>query len=258
MSGGAGNVGATFVPDSDLLIVFAATQSDGFSPIIPPGLLATSARGDIYVIQNTKILAFEREYSSVQNSLLPPAIPQPIVLAAARRAGTSWMDIDCQMTDADSATVTTAVLAFKNGGTTLADAVVMSTFTEGTGANVGANQTTGVPHHLTWNMAADWTVDFAQVQVEALAKDSRSLLGFHWITVPASGGNPAIQVSADPVADGVLLNVWFWLLATHQAGITLTNGTVNGTTAPYLVVALASGAATTASGRSYTARRHFS
>ena len=216
------------------------------------GSLAISKRGNVFVLSNrTQIVVYEREYSNVQNSLLPPAIPQPIVLAAAQRAGTSWMDIDYQVTDADSATVTTALLAFKNGGTTLTDAVVMSTFQEGTGANVGLNIATGVSKHLTWNMAADWTVDFAQVQVEALAKDSRSLLGIHWITVPASGGNPAIQVSAGPITDGVLLDVWFWLVARHQPGIALSNGTVNGTANPYNNTALASGAATTGAGRSY-------
>ena len=199
----------------------------------------------------SSVLVYEREYSNVQNSLLPPAIPQPIVLAAAQRSGTSWLDIDYQVTDADSPTVTTATLAFQNGGTTLNEAVVMSTFQEGTGANVGANQTTGVPHHLTWNMAADWSVDFAQVQVEALAKDSRNLLGIHWITVPASGPNPAIQVSAAPISDAVLLDVWFWLVVTHQTGIGLSNGTISGTANPYKGATLASGSLTTAAGRQY-------
>ena len=213
--------------------------------------VAISKRGDIFSIQGRNVVVYEREYSNVQNSLLPPAIPQPIVLAAAQRTGTSWLDIDYQVTDADSPTVTTATLAFHNGGTTLNEAVVMSTFQEGSGANVGANQPTGVPRHLTWNMAADWSVDFAQVQVEALAKDSRNLLGIHWIAVPASGGNPAIQVSAGPVSDAVLLDVWFWLVATHQAGIALGSGTIAGTANPYNGVALASGSATTAAGRQY-------
>ena len=94
-------------------------------------------------------------------------------------------------------------------------------------------------------------MDFAQVQVEALAKDSRNLLGIHWIAVPASGGNPAIQVSAGPVSDAVLLDVWFWLVATHQAGIALGGGTITGTANPYNGVALAGGSATTAAGRQY-------
>jgi hypothetical protein len=242
---------------------FGLIDPAGYRGLQDPGLsiaeaAAVSKRGDVFAITglNTpwdrkRIFVFEREYSNVQNSRLPPAIPQPMVLAAGQRTGTSWMDIDYQVTDADSPTVTTGVMVFTNGGHTLTDAVVMNTFEEGTGGNVGANQPTGVTRHLTWNMAADWTIDFAQVQVEALARDSRNLLGFHWITIPASGGDPAIQVSAGPVADDKLLDVWFWLLATHQPGIQLSSGTISGTLAPYNGQSLASGASTTAAGRSY-------
>ena len=195
------------------------------------------------------VAVWEREYSNVQNSLSPPAIPQPMILASSQRAGTSWMDIDYQVTDADSATVSTAVLAFKNGGTTLNDAVVMSTFMEGTSANMGANQATNTSHHLTWAMASDWTVDYAQVQVEALAKDSRNLLGVHWITVPASGANPAVQVSAAPIADAKLLDLWFWFIASQQAGVSFSNGVVKGTSGLYAGQTLATGTVSTTAGR---------
>jgi len=174
-----------------------------------------------------------------------------MVLAAAQRSGTSWMDIDYQVTDADSPTVTTAVLAFQNGGTTLNEAIPMIHFLENTGANVGANQTTGVSHHLTWNMAVDWTVDFGQVQIEALANDGRNLLGFHFITVPASGNNPAIQVSANSIADAALLDVWFWLIATHRTDISLSGGTITGMGGAYDGVVLASAVSTTSAGRQY-------
>jgi hypothetical protein len=270
---GLGRYAAAVAPDGLVAVYVQQTSFNGLGIVDPArsyesvhgfpaalryaGSVAFSKRGDVFVIDRTapasgkKVVVYEREYSNVQNSLLPPAIPHPLVLAAAQRPGTSWMDIDYQVTDADSTTVTMGVLAFKNGGNTLTDSVVMNTFEEGTGGNVGANQPTGVTRHLTWNMAADWTIDFAQVQVEALARDSRNLLGFHWITIPASGGDPAIQVSAGPVADDKLLDVWFWLLATHQPGISLSNGTITGTVAPYNGQSLASGASTTAAGRSY-------
>lgn len=235
---------------SPLISYFPAPNGNGF---------AFSNRGDLYTVSNTSVTVYQRQYSNVQNSLSPPAIPQPIVLDSAQRAGTSWMDIDYQVTDADSPTVSTATLAFVNGGTTLAEAVPMSTFMEGTGANLGANQQTGTSIHLTWNMAADWTVDYSQVQVEVLSNDGRNLLGFHWITVPASGSNPSIQVSANSTSDAVLLDVWFWLIASHQAGISLSNGTITGTADPYngVVLATTSGtypgdvSTTTTAGRQY-------
>ncbi len=71
--------------------------------------LSFSKRGDLFAVVGTTVRIYEREYSSVQNSLLPPAIPQPIVLASSQRTGTSWLDIDYQVTDADSATVTIAI-----------------------------------------------------------------------------------------------------------------------------------------------------
>ena len=58
-------------------------------------------------------------------------------------------------------------------------------------------------------------------------------------------------MSAGPITDAVLLDVWFWLVARHQAGISLSNGTITGTANPYNGVSLASVSATTASGRSY-------
>ena len=132
----------------------------------------------------------------------------PRLPASSQRTGTSWLDIDYQVTDADSATVTTGALVFKNGGNALADVVQMNTFQEGTGANLGLNQPSGVSRRITWNMAADWSVDFAQIQAEVLAKDSRNLLGVHWITVPASGGDLAVQVSSRPVTDAELTDLW--------------------------------------------------
>ncbi len=215
---------------------------------------AVSKKGDLYAVtpDTTHIRVYQREYSNVQNSLLAPAIPQPMVLSAAQRAGTAWMDIDYQVTDADSPTVTTGALAFKNGGNTLSDVVIMSTFMEGTSANIGSNQPTNISRHLTWNMAADWSVDFAQVQVEALAKDSRNLLGVHWITVPAAGAEPAIQISAAPIADAKLLDLWYWFLGTHQGGLNFANGVVTGTAGLYTGQALATGVATTTAGRLFS------
>ncbi len=259
--------GFVFSPDGLLAVVTpyssslsildsAFTGIASFGPNFDIGAylgLAMNSRGDIYAISNnqTFIKLYEREYSSVQNSLLPPAIPQPVVLSAVQRAGVSLMDIDYRVTDADSATVTTGALAFKDGNNTLNDVVVMSTFTEGTGANIGANQPTGTSRHLAWNMAADWTVDFAQVQIEIQAKDSRNFLGVHWITVPASGSNPAVQISAAPIPDAQLLDLWYYFLGTRQPDISLANGSVTGTTGIYAGQTLASGVSTTTAGRLY-------
>ena len=191
---------------------------------------AFSDRGNLFCVSNTgnKINVWKREYQDSLNFLAPTGIPQPIIISSAQRPGTSLVDIDFRVTDGDDPAVTTGVLAFKpiniNDTTPRADlraVVPMNTFVEGTAANVGSNQTTGVIKHLTWNMAADWAVSYSNIQIEALAKDTRNLLGIHWITVPASGGFPAFQASYSPINNGQLLDLWFWFIATQQ-GVTLT------------------------------------
>jgi hypothetical protein len=196
--------------------------------------IAFNSKGDLYGLDGANIFVCVREYSTVNNSpLQPAAIPQPIVLAVAQRNGTSYLDVDYKVIDADSATVTTAALAFLNGNNTLSDVVPMSTFMEGTGANIGAGQPSNTTRRITWNMAADWSVNFAQIQVEILANDGRNPLGIHWITVPTDGVNPAIQVSRKSVSDTDLLSLWYWYVATNKPGTVLSSGNLYGTTGIY-------------------------
>ena len=85
--------GYLYVLDSNFANV--ASYGSGFDNGVYYGV-AVSKRGDIYAISSdtTHIRVYEREYSNVQNSLLPPALPQPVVLSATQRAGTSLMDIE--------------------------------------------------------------------------------------------------------------------------------------------------------------------
>ena len=183
---------------------------------------AFSKRGDFYSVTGNRVSIAMREYSNASNFPAPPAIPQPMILSASQRAGTNLVDIDYQVKDADSATVTTALLAVRDGDTKnrTGYSVPACTFVENTAANIGADQPTGVTRHVVWNMPADWAIDYATFEFEILAKDSCSLLGTHWITVPASGDQPAIQVSSAPITNPQLRDLWLWYLA---------NGLVNQT-----------------------------
>jgi hypothetical protein len=242
---------ATEIRLLDPALTLLATFSN--SPHNTSGGFAMVTKGDLYAIASDRkhIRVFGREYASVQNAGLPSAIPQPIVLSAAQRAGTTWMDIDYQVTDTDSPTVTTGVLAFKSPATGLSNVVLLNTFKEGTEANVGVNQPTGVPRRLTWDAAADWTGNPGPVQIEVLAKDSRNLLGVRWITIPASGTDPAVRISAAPVTDAQLLDLWYWFLATRKEGLSLSAQTVLGTAGTYNGQTLANGTGTTTPGRTY-------
>lgn len=59
---------------------------------------------------------------------------------------------------------------------------------------------TGVTKRITWDMAADWSVDFAQVQVEIMTKDNRNVLGVESITVP---GQRRTACSANQPTPGI-------------------------------------------------------
>ena len=192
----------------------AGTNFDG-AQVSPTENSAFSKRGDLFSVIGTQISVFKREYRDAPNFPVAPGIPQPAVLSAAQRPGTSLMDITYKVTDIDSPTVTTGLLAFKDGGLRLDNVVVPQTFAEGTASNLGALQPRDTPLTVTWDMAADALAD-TNLQMEVLAKDSRDLLGIHWINVPASGGDPAFQACAAPITDSQLFDLWLWFLATRN------------------------------------------
>jgi alpha-tubulin suppressor-like RCC1 family protein len=213
-----------------------------------PGI-AFSRRGDFYSIYGNRVTQYLREYSNASNFPAAPAIPHGIILAAGQRSGTNLVEVDYQVKDADSATVATGMLAVRDGDTKnrTGYSVPMRTFVEGTAANIGAGQPTGVTRHLVWNMPADWAIDYANFEIEVLAKDSRNPLGIHWITVPASGGKPAIQVSSAPITNAQLRDLWLWYLANGLVNQTYYNaggntgwlGTIWGKSGVYTGVKLA-------------------
>ncbi|MGA2281817.1 MAG: hypothetical protein ABSG80_16120 [Verrucomicrobiota bacterium] len=175
--------------------------------------------------------------------------PTPVVLSAAQRPGTTFMDIDYRVNDPDNATVDVAALGFLNGGTNFSDIIKISTLVEGTAANLGTNVPANTNLHLTWNVATDWNTNFGNVQVEILAKDNRGLLPFHWITLPAHGSDPELTVNDRPFTDSDFLPVWYWLIAKGDSGLALSNGVIYGLENGYSGGRLAGGTTTTSLGR---------
>lgn len=178
--------------------------------------LTFAANGNIYQTSGSLVYLFVREYRSSVNFLFPAPLPQAEVVTAAQRPGTSLVDVTYRVTDTDSPNVTTGLLAFRDGGNSLWECYPMRTFVEGSATHVGANQPVNVDRSVVWNMSADWSVDYANIRVEALANDGRALRGIHWISVPAWNGQPVIQVSYDPFHNDHALDLWFWLLATSS------------------------------------------
>ena len=200
----------------------------------------------IYVLRRK----FNEDYSLVRNG-----IPHPSIIRAVQRAGTTLIDIDYRVVDADSPTVQVAMLAFVDGGNSLGSLVKMSTFAEGTQANLGPGIPTNTDRRVTWNVATDWPVGFVNLQFEILAKDERGLLPFHFITVPVNGVNPAFTMSHQPVTDADLLSLWYWLIATNDSAISFVNGQVKGVGGAFDGQVLATGSSTTAAGRNFLFQR---
>jgi hypothetical protein len=154
--------------------------------------------------------------------------PTPQIVSAVMRPGTTLMDVIYQVNDPDDATVRVRALAFVNGTRSFANILRPVTFVGDTAANLGDAIPTNTPKLLTWNVGADWDIDLGQVKFEILALDSRGLLGFDWITIPAANGQPALTISKDSPSDAAVLNALFWLYADNDPGLTLANGVLNG------------------------------
>ena len=213
------------------------------------GIFATDAQGRIFRASGTSVTVHHRAIGGVENAPTYNALPQPAVIAAEQRPGTTFMDVDYIVTDPDDATVQVAALGFVNGGNDLASVLPLKTFVEGTEANLGTGQATNTPRRFTWNAAADWATDFGQVQVEVLAKDGRGLYPFRWVTIPATETAPAFQVSDRPLPDADLMSLWYWLVATGDSVIRLEGGKLYGTEGRYEKRLLADSVTTTQAGR---------
>lgn len=188
--------------------------------------MAETKSGDLIAAHGDRVVrVWKRTFRTVHPEP-SNAIPLPAILSQGRRPGTSLVDVEYRVKDADDATVQTAALAFKNGGNSLSDVIPITSLAEGTGNKLGANMATGQTHRFTWNVAGDWNTDFAEVQLEVLAKDNRGLLNLDFLRIPAGGDNPELKISRSPVNDNDFLSVWYWLLATGDPDVRLDNGTI--------------------------------
>jgi hypothetical protein len=202
---------------------------------------------------------FRRAYRTM--GLTPPnALPLPVVHGVAQRPGMMWVDVDYSVIDPDDAAVEVGVIAMLSGRKDLRAAVPMLTFEEGTGAFLGTNVATGVQHRLTWNAGVDWQTNFANIKINVLAKDTRGLIDFHFLTIPSNTTYSAeLRISRTPLLHDDFLGVWTWLIATGSSAINFATGDVYGVSGIYSNALLAqtqisgnqTNTTTTATGRDF-------
>lgn len=216
-----------------------------------PVAVAEGLDGRLYVGLRNNTVRVIRRTNFTTPVVQDEAAPLPKVVSCVQRPGSTYLDIDYAINDADDSEVTAAALAFVDGRDDLKSIIRLSTLVEGTATNLGAGITTGQKHRLTWNAAADWNTDFGSIEVEILAQDGGNLMGLHYLTIPSNGPNPELIVSREPITQSDMLSLWYWLIATNDAAIQVVSGAVYGTAAGYDGLMLASNTTTSASGRQF-------
>ena len=256
--------------DKNECLLYAAgyhgNQSDGISVYSKDGAvvsqfatsgwaaMAQTLSGDLLAAHVDNVLrVWKRAYRGQElwRARSTNALPLPSVISTAQRPGTTYVDVDFKVQDADDATVQTAACAWIDGRSDLGGFVPMRTFVEGTSNVLGNATPSGTNLHLVWNVPADWAGGFANSQIEILAKDGRGLMDIQYLTIPAYTNLPALVISKTGLTDADALTMWVWLVARGSADLQLTNGVVTGKTGLYVDKVLASGAATTGDGWNY-------
>lgn len=212
--------------------------------------IAFDLRGTMYITTSAGLFTALRLYGSDAPAQATPASPQPYIIAVNQRTNSTLVDIDYSVVDVDTNQVNTALLAFANNGNDLTSVLKPTVFSNNTVTNVGSAIPTNVKLRVTWD-ASQAVTDFTNLQFEALASDGRTLLPLNFITIPAFQTNASFTMSRSPVQDSDLLSIWFWLLATNNPSITLTNGTIVGVGGTYNGLTLASSSSTTLQGRAF-------
>lgn len=162
------------------------------------------------------LLGFELVLSGQTNQ--PPTVE---ILNTALRSGTTYIDVDFRVVDPDDETVAVGALGWLNSGSRLEHLIPIRTLVEGTHTNRGVNVPANRPLRLTWNIAADSDVTVASVQVEIRAKDQRSPVPLHWVTLPADGPYPAATYLRGALGRVEVASVLLWELALGNPELTI-------------------------------------
>jgi len=171
-------------------------------------------------------------------------VPVPQMLSFRKRDGSNIADIDYIVWDPDSSEVDVAVLACMNGSTAFSNTLRMTSFIEGTDANIGVGIPANVTKHLAWDYETDLNTNVVSMKLEFLAKDRPYALGLEFVTLPSVGTNAPLTINRASLTENDLTSVWRWLIATGDANISFKNGEVRGVVTPFSDVVLYNGTTT--------------
>ncbi len=160
-------------------------------------------------------------YRSTYRTVRPPVskeIPLPEVLSVVQSESTNHLEVTYRINDADSSSVKAKMIAFVDGGNDLSKVIVPTTFESSIVGKLDDNVSANQEHTVVWNVGADWSVGFGELEVAVMAQDDRDLLNLHFLTLPATDDNQTeLVINRSPITDADLLDLWYWLLASGDA-----------------------------------------
>lgn len=212
------------------------TQSIGIIRGISDGsyFIGRSSNGRLVTAYSSRISVFEQPVFRTFDPGADNAIPNPFVTRIVQRPGTTIMDMEFRVEDADDATVEVAALAFPDGDQNIVNALPLATLVDGTASSLGASIATNTTHPLAWDAGADWNLDFGDLAVMILARDSRThWFDVHLVEIPADGERPAVTISRNMMDEYDFTMQWLWLMATGDASISNVDGILFGVGGSY-------------------------
>ena len=119
----------------------------------------------VWLDYNYKKLLF---YKPTYRTVRPPVskeVPQTEVLSLKQIDNTNHLEITFRINDADSSHVNAKMLGFIDGGNDLSKVIVPKTFVGSIAGKLDANVSTNQDHNVTWNVGADWSVGYGELEV---------------------------------------------------------------------------------------------
>ena len=209
---------------------FATSSLAGVCGLAFPSYVTTRGSafdpaGNFWACRDKNVECMERRYRRDTFPTVKKALPQAVITNVSQAAGSKFVDIELRVSDADSSTVTTALVAFIDGRRRFSHLVVPKTFIGSTSGKLGAGVPSGSTVRLTWDASKDLPgKNFASLSFEVLAKDDRPEIGMQFVTIPKDSSNlQALKVSKREVNDDDLWDLWLWMLAVGDPKIALGN-----------------------------------
>ena len=217
--------------------VFQANNVTLSSAVTFPSYVTTrgaafDSLGNVWAVRGAAVECMERR---MRFDVYKPSkpLPQPVILKVSQQPGKTVVDIDYQVNAPGTASVETAIAAFKGGTRSWDNLVIPKTFSGSTAGVLGTNVPTGTKLRVSWDAAPDMLgQNFASMAFEVLAKDDRNLVGVHYAVIPANATNPApLKISNKPIADNDLWDMFLWLLLKGDSRLSISMTKIMLTTA---------------------------